>query len=346
LGKGTGKGKFFWARARASFLGGNLLGNKIQPVVDYCSTFGLGDKRMSVRDLIILGCSSQQPTRYRNHGAYLFRWNGEGLLFDPGEGTQRQFIFANVSPTCVNRIFVSHFHGDHCLGLGSMLMRLNLDKVEHPIHCYYPARGKKYFDRLRYGTMYHEMINVIEHPVESAGIVDDDGRFKIEATFLEHGVPNIGWRITESDTLKFDKEKLKATGIRGLQVKELEEKGFIQLGNEKILLEDVSWVRKGDSIAVVIDTRYCKNAVEIARNARLFLCESTYLEDRRDLAFQHYHLTAKQAAEIAREADVQELILTHFSARYLDPRVFEDEARQVFPNTHAAEDLKVFQFHK
>ncbi len=104
---------------------------------------------MSVKDLTILGCSSQQPTRKRNHGAYLLRWNGEGLLFDPGEGTQRQFIFANIAPTVVTRIFVSHFHGDHCLGLGSMLMRLNLDKVQHPIHCYYPASGKVYFDRLR-----------------------------------------------------------------------------------------------------------------------------------------------------------------------------------------------------
>ena len=108
---------------------------------------------MTVRDLIILGCSSQQPTRKRNQGAYLLRWNEEGFLFDPGEGTQRQFIFADVAPPTVTRIFVSHFHGDHCLGLGSMLMRLNLDKVTHPIHCYYPASGKVYFDRLRYGTI-------------------------------------------------------------------------------------------------------------------------------------------------------------------------------------------------
>ena len=134
---------------------------------------------MSVRDLIILGCSSQQPTRKRNHGAYLLRWNDEGLLFDPGEGTQRQFIFADVAPPTVTRIFVSHFHGDHCLGLGSMLMRLNLDKVTHPIHCYYPASGKVYFDRLRYGSIYHENITVIEHPVMKEGIVHQDDHFTI-----------------------------------------------------------------------------------------------------------------------------------------------------------------------
>lgn len=301
---------------------------------------------MSVRDLTILGCSSQQPTRFRNHGAYLVRWNDEGLLFDPGEGTQRQFIFANIAPTVVNRIFVSHFHGDHCLGLGSMLMRLNLDKVTHPIHCYYPASGKKYFDRLRYGTMYHEIINVVEHPVSAAGLVEDDGRFRIEATFLEHGVDNIGWRITEPNTRKFDEEALKLHGIRGMAVRELIEKGFLDIGGERVRIEDVSWIRTGDSLAVVIDTRSCQNAIEIARGAKLLLCESTYLEEHRDLAHKHLHLTAREAAIIAKEAGVKMLVLTHFSARYLNLKEFESEAKEVFPNVFIAEDFRVFPFEK
>ena len=299
---------------------------------------------MSVRDLIILGCSSQQPTRNRNHGAYLFRWNDEGLLFDPGEGTQRQFIFANVAPTVVTRIFVSHFHGDHCLGLGSILMRLNLDKVTHPIHCYYPASGKKYFDRLRFGTIYHETIDVVEHPVSAPGIVEDDGKFRIEATFLEHGVENIGWRITEPDTRKYDRAKLNAHGLHGPLVRQLQEHGKLMIDGKEVLLDDVSWIRHGDSIAVVIDTRYCQNAIDIARNAKMLLCESTYLEEHHDLAYQHFHLTAKQAAIIAKEAGVQQLILTHFSARYQNARSFEIEAQTVFPNSHAAEDLKTFLF--
>jgi len=301
---------------------------------------------MSVRDLIILGCSSQQPTRTRNHGAYLIRWNDEGLLFDPGEGTQRQFIYANVAPTCVNRIFISHFHGDHCLGFGSMLMRLNLDKVTHPIHCYYPASGKKYFDRLRFGTIYHETINVVEHPVYSAGIVEDDGHFKIEATFLEHGVDNIGWRITEPDVRKYDREKLIQHGVLGPLVKELQDREAIFIDGKQVKLDDVSWIRKGDSVALVIDTRYCKNAVDIARDARLLLCESTYLDEHKDLAYKHYHLTAKQAAELAKEATVEQLVLTHFSARYQNLRPLEAEAQTIFPNTETAEDLKVFPFPK
>lgn len=301
---------------------------------------------MSQRNLTILGCSSQQHTRKRNHGAYLFRWNDEGLLFDPGEGTQRQFIFANVAPPCVTRIFISHFHGDHCLGLGSMLMRLNLDKVKHPIHCYYPASGKVYFDRLRYSTIYHEVINVVEHPVSEAGVVHDDGNFRIEAAFLEHGVDNIGWRVTEADTRKFDRNLLVQHGVVGPLVRKLESEGFLIVDGKKVSLEDVSSLRKGDAIAIVIDTLRCKEAIEIAKNARILLCESTFLEEHRHLAQEYHHLTAHQAAEIAKAANVKELILTHFSARYTDLTLFEQEARAVFPNTQVAEDFKVFEFPK
>ena len=274
------------------------------------------------------------------------RWNQEGFLFDPGEGTQRQFIFADISPTCITRIFVSHFHGDHCLGLGSMLMRLNLDKVTHPVHCYYPASGKVYFDRLRYGTIYHDHINVIEHPISEPGIVHEDESFTIEAQFLDHGVDNLGWRIKEADSIKFHKEKLLASGIKGIKVKELEEKGEITIDGKTIKLEDLSYVREGDVFTAVIDTKYCQNAVDLAKGAKLFLCESTYLEEHRDLAVDHDHMTAKQAAQIAKEAGAEKLILTHFSARYRDLLPFVEEAQTLFPNVEAADDFKRFPFPK
>lgn len=301
---------------------------------------------MSVRDLIILGCSSQQPTRYRNHGAYLFRWNDEGLLFDPGEGTQRQFIFAEIAPTVVTRIFVSHFHGDHCLGLGSMLMRLNLDKVTHPIHCYYPASGKKYFDRLRYGTIYHENIEVVEHPVDKAGIVHEDDHFRVEAAFVEHGIDNVAWRVTERDGRKFDANKLRLHGVLGPLVAELEKNKELNVGGKLVHLDDVSCVRKGESIAVVIDTRICQEAIDIAKGARLLLAESTYLTAEKELAYKHHHLTAADAATIAHTAGVEQLILTHFSARYLNLDEFYKEASPIFANTHVAEDFKRFPFPK
>lgn len=299
---------------------------------------------MTVRDLTILGCSSQQPTRHRNHGAYLVRWNDEGLLFDPGEGTQRQFIFANIAPTCVTRMFISHFHGDHCLGVGSMLMRLNLDKVTHPIHCYYPASGQAYFERLRYGTIYHQTIQIIEHPIKTEGLIHEDEHFQIEVRFLEHGVDNLGWRVTEKPVRKFDKAKLAAAGVDGPNVRLLAEKGELLLNNKHILLDDVSWIKPGDVLAIAIDTLPCQAAIDLARGAKLFLCESTYLESHRELASKHHHLTAKQAAEIALAAGAQQLVLTHFSARYQDSEDFAREARPIFPNVIAAEDLKVIAF--
>lgn len=301
---------------------------------------------MSKRDLIILGTSSQHPTRERNHGGYLIRWNGEGFLCDPGEGTQRQFIFANVSPTQVTRILISHFHGDHCLGVGSMLMRLNLDGVKE-VHVYYPASGKKYFDRLRYGTIYHEAIKVIEHPVDKEGIVDEEGEFIIEAYRLDHGnIENLGWRIREKDEIKFHKDKLDALGVKGPMVTQLKNQGSLVVDGKKVMLEDVSYVRKGDAVAVVIDTRPCPGVFKTADNARILLCESTYLETEKKLAKDHFHLTAREAAEIAKLANAQELVLTHFSARYISLKPFEEEARKVFPNTHVAKDLDVYPFPK
>lgn len=225
-----------------------------------------------------------------------------------------------------------------------MLMRLNLDRVPHPIHCYYPMSGKKYFDRLRYGTIYHENITVIEHPVERAGVVEDDGRFRIEAQYLDHGIDNLGWRITEADSVRFEKEKLDKIGIRGPLVKTLERQGWIDINDRRVTLDEVAYVKQGDSIAVIIDTRPCQAAVTLAKNARLLLCESTYLSSEEDLAFRHQHLTAAEAALLAKEADVNTLILTHFSARYPDCSLFEMEARPIFHQTYAARDLQRFGF--
>ncbi|MCH9621294.1 MAG: Ribonuclease Z [Chlamydiia bacterium] len=301
---------------------------------------------MSIRDLTILGSSSQQPTRMRNHGAYLLRLNGEGFLFDPGEGTQRQFIHAGIAPPTVTRIFISHFHGDHCLGFGSMLMRLNLDRVEHEIHCYYPKSGKKYFDRLRYGTIYHEKIKVVEHPIDEAGLVHDDGEFCIYAEFLDHGVDNVAFRVQEKDERKYQRDKLEELGIYGESMRRLRVDGEVKIDGKTIKLEDVSFMRKGDSFVYISDTRMCDSAIKIAKDATMLLCESTYLDEANQMAYKNHHLTAKQAAEIAKQAQAKKLILTHFSARYLDLSLFEIEARKIFRRTNVAEDLKKFTFDK
>ncbi len=297
-----------------------------------------------VKDLTILGCSSQQPTRRRNQGAYLVRWNNEGLLFDPGEGTQRQFIFADTAPTCITRIFISHFHGDHCLGLGSMLMRLNLDKVTHPIHCYYPASGKKHFDRLRYGCIYHERIEVVEHPIEKEGVVAEDENFVIQALYLQHGIDGLAYRVEAQPKRKFIKEKLQEVGIKGPKVRELEEKGSLTIEGNKVDLDQVSYLQKGEIFVYISDTKYFDTLNSFAKEATILLSESTYLQAHKELAEKYLHMTASDAAMIATKAGAKKLILTHFSARYSDETIFEEEAREIFPESYAASDLQRFTF--
>ena len=181
---------------------------------------------------------------------------------------------------------------------------------------------------------------------EANGLVEDDGKFRIEAAFLDHGVENVGWRITEPDTIKFDRAALKKFKIEGPSVGKLQQEGKILIDGQWITLDQVSHIRPGDVFAYVVDTRPCPAALSLAKNAKVLICESTYLHEERALAREYMHMTAIQAAEIARDANVETLILTHFSARYRDPEVLGAEARTIFPNTLVAEDLKRFSFSK
>ena len=129
---------------------------------------------MSNRELVVLGTASQVPTRRRNHNGYFLRWDGEGLLFDPGEGTQRQMQFAGVSASQIGRICVTHFHGDHCLGLPGVLQRMSLDEVTSEVHVCYPRQGGEMFERLRHAAVYRESVTLIEHPVAVDGPIGTD----------------------------------------------------------------------------------------------------------------------------------------------------------------------------
>src|SRR5213082_4268810 len=113
---------------------------------------------MSVRELVVLGTSSQVPTRYRNHNGYFLRWDDEGLLFDPGEGTQRQMIFAGVTVSQITRICITHFHGDHCLGLPGVLQRMSLDRVPHVVEAFFPAESAEVFGRLRRAALFRDVL--------------------------------------------------------------------------------------------------------------------------------------------------------------------------------------------
>ncbi|WP_053912500.1 ribonuclease Z [Streptomyces sp. SCSIO 75703] len=278
---------------------------------------------MSVRELVVLGTASQVPTRHRNHNGYLLRWDGEGILFDPGEGTQRQMLRAGVAAHDLNRICVTHFHGDHSLGLAGVIQRINLDRVPHPVTAHYPRSGQRFFDRLRYATAYRETVGVTEAPVDADGVLARTPGYTFEARRLSHPVESFGYRLTEPDGRRMLPERLAEHGIRGPDVGRLQREG--SLGG--VTLDEVSEVRRGQRFAFVMDTRLCEGAYALAEGCDLLVIESTFLDEDEELAVEHGHLTAAQAAGVAREAGVRHLVLTHFSQRYGDPEEFARQAR-------------------
>ncbi|MEF9903778.1 ribonuclease Z [Streptomyces sp. P9-A2] len=278
---------------------------------------------MSVRELVVLGTASQVPTRHRNHNGYLLRWDGEGILFDPGEGTQRQMLRAGVAAHDLNRICVTHFHGDHSLGLAGVIQRINLDRVPHPVTAHYPGSGQRFFDRLRYATAYRETVGITEEPVGADGPLARTPGYTLEARKLSHPVESYGYRLVEPDGRRMLPDRLAAHGIKGPDVGRIQREGTL----DGIALEDVSEARRGQRFAFVMDTRLCEGVYALAEGCDLLVIESTFLDEDEELAVEYGHLTAGQAAGVARDAGVRHLVLTHFSQRYSDPEEFERQAR-------------------
>jgi ribonuclease Z len=298
---------------------------------------------VSAREVVVLGTASQSPTRHRNHNGYLLLWDGEGILFDPGEGTQRQFTLADVSPATVTRICISHFHGDHCLGLPGMIMRLALDaNPEHgrvPVPIHYPASGQSYFDRLRYATAGQELIDVDAQPVAEPGIVHTGEMFTLRCARLEHRIEALGYRLQEPDGRRMLPARLDALGVAGADIGRLREAGRIDVDGRAVTLAEVSEHRPGQSFAFVMDTAWCDAALDLAAGVDLLVCESTFLSSEEHLAAKWGHLTARQAGRLAAEAGARQLVLCHFSRRYPDVQAFADEAGAEFGDVIIAEDL-------
>ncbi len=275
---------------------------------------------MSNRELVVLGTASQAPTRTRNHNGYLLRWESEGLLFDPGEGTQRQMLFAGVTASQVTRIFITHFHGDHCLGLPGVLQRMSLDQVPHLVDAYYPGQSQAVFDRLRHAALFRDVLNLRECPVGAAGpgpvTLAAAAGFRLEARPLSHSVPTFGYRLEEPGGRRMLPERLAALGITGPDIGRLQREGSLVADGRAVALEEVSEPRRGQRFAFIMDTRLCDAAFALADQADMLVCESTFADTEAALARDYGHLTASQAGRIAAEAGARLLVLTHFSQRY------------------------------
>jgi ribonuclease Z len=294
-----------------------------------------------MRELVVLGTASQVPTRTRNHNGYFLRWDGEGFLFDPGEGTQRQLLLAGIPASDITRICVTHFHGDHCFGLPGVLSRIVLDGAAHPVHCHYPESGRDLFARLRWVRSDTAARFLREVPASGARSVLASEPFgTLSAVRLDHGVEAYGYRLDEPAGRRMLPDRLAALGVTGPAVGALQRAGQMDVGGRTVTLDEVSVERPGLAVAFVMDTRLCDGVYALAAEADLLIIESTFLEADAALAAEFGHLTAGQAAQVAAESGVRTLVLTHFSQRYQDSAEFEREARVHFGGElYVAQDL-------
>lgn len=288
---------------------------------------------MSLRELIVLGTASAVPTRRRNHNGYVLRWDGTGLLFDPGEGTQRQMLLAGLSAHDLNRICISHFHGDHSLGVSGVVQRIARDKVQHEIQASFPASGEHFWRRLRHATSFVDTEVITEVPISGEFATIQNEPFTLTAQRLDHSIETYGYRLVEPDGRTMIPEKLAAAGVRGPAISELQKSGEITtFDGRTVSLDECSVRRPGQIFAFIMDTRLCDAAFALAADADLLVIESTYLDSESELATAYRHLTASQAGRIAAESGVRTLVLTHFSERYDESAdaLFAEQAREFF----------------
>ena len=297
---------------------------------------------MSVRELVVLGTSARVPTQQRHPNGYLLRWDDEGILFDPGEGTQRQMIFCDITATSLTRIAISHFHGDHCLGLAGLCQRISLDRVPHPVKVYFPSSGSVYYERLRKASIYHSAASLDANPIDESSsdlqIIDETDNFQILAAPLFHSVPCLGYRLEEKARRTMLPEKLEALGIRGRAIGQMQRQGYAEVDGRQVSIDEVSVPKAGQSVAVIMDTRPCDNALSLSMGADVLLVASTYLAKHQKLAEKRQDMTAKEAGRLAAAAKAKKLILTHFDPMYENLSAHAEEAAKYFSNVELASE--------
>jgi ribonuclease Z len=293
------------------------------------------------REFVILGTASQAPTKARNHNGYLLRWDRLGILFDPGEGTQRQMLLAGVRSSSISHIAITHRHGDHTLGLPGVLQLMALQARSTPISVIHPVEAGPYLDRLLAVDLFDGGVDVrrVPLPTDRRTVLDLDDVTTLVAEPLSHRVPTLGYRVQEADGRTFDPQLLAQHGVEGPAVGALQREGSIQVGGRVVAVEEVSDHRSGQAAGFVMDTRECPAIGRLLDRCDLAVVEATYQRGDEALAQQYGHLTAEQAGRAAMGAGVRRLVLSHYSERYDDPESFAVQAREHHDDVVAAVDL-------
>ena len=308
-------------------------------------------ERIQIMELYFLGTNAGVPGPQRNVTSICLRLLDERRtlwLFDCGEGTQHQVLRSPLKLSKLEKIFITHLHGDHIFGLPGLLSSRAYQGGMLPLTVYGPVGIKQYIEvslglsqsRIQY------TLNIIEH---DGGTIFEDEWFKVEASLLEHRISSYGYRITEKDRPgSLDVQQLKRLGLKpGPLFGQLKRGEEITLLNGTVIkAKDVLGQPKlGKVLTILGDTRPCHSGLQLAQYADVLVHEATFLHELASIAHEYYHSTARQAGETAKEAYVGQLLLTHFSSRYKNEEQLEPllvEAKQVFANTLLAQEHELF----
>ena len=300
-------------------------------------------------ELEFLGTGAGVPAKHRNVSSLALKLLDERnaiWLFDCGEGTQMQILRTNIKPRKIEKIFISHLHGDHIFGLPGLLSSRSFQGGEEPIIIYGPAGLENYVRTSLQVTKTH-----LAYPLEfvelKEGVIFKDKQFTVECMLLDHGIESFGFRVTEADhegMLQVD--KLAELGIpAGPIYGKLKQGQTVTLadGRTRNGKDFVGESKHGRVVTIFGDTRFTARSSEFAKNSDVVVHESTFNKNEAKLARAYFHSTTQQAASIAKEAKARKLMLTHISARYLakEAKELEAEAQEIFPNTQLARDFDI-----
>ncbi|MBI4095705.1 MAG: ribonuclease Z [DPANN group archaeon] len=288
--------------------------------------------------LTILGTGSAMPTPSRQHSATALDIGPEVLLFDCGEGTQLQLMKAGISHNKISKIFITHWHGDHVLGLPGLIQSMSLNKRTKPLNIYGPAKTRENFRKIS------EAFGVF--PTFKASITElkpgafNAEKYSISVANAKHNSPCLAFAFQEKPKVKVNLNYLKKfVLVNNPIIGDLIKGKDIVWQGKKIKAKDATFLEKGKKIVYLLDSAYSKHLENFAKDADALLCEATFADDMKDFAKEFGHMTATQAATLAKKANVKKLIITHFSQRYKDTNILLKEAKKVFADTVAAKDL-------
>ena len=292
--------------------------------------------------IVFLGTSGSMPTPSRGSSAVAVRRSRDIILFDCGEGTQQRMVAARLGFRRPTRIFISHLHGDHVLGLPGLLETMTLLRRERSLYIYGP-RGLIDFIKAFSSVLGGPSFPLEVHEINEGGVVFSCPEYRVEATRADHEGECWSYALIESPKPgKFHPDMARALGVpEGPLWKRLQHGEDVELDDARLVMsaEVVDPPKKGRKIAYSGDTRPIEAVVRLAEDADVLIHEATFDDSLAERAAEDGHSTASQAAEVAATAKVGLLLLTHISSRYPDPGVLLEQAKLVFPNTKVAEDL-------